>query len=278
MRDKDNKENVRRGSALPETALVMGLFFLLMFGSLNMAFLGYNQMQADGATYIAARAAAANPSSAPSAAATALAAVFPRVSASSVAITTIGSLVQATYVGTSPGLVLLGNKGTGNFNVYSREVETTQGSTSNIGSAIGSQFPYTVGSSGYVVLGNYPSSYNIWLAQTLTVNANAKGAVCNNPNGVQSNTTCYDAGEFGAHCEAYANLKFTNTDKTVPATPSANNAREKELTTNTKNWNPALSTSNNYKIYSWDASPHTYTAATYNSTAIVGGGDGTSKC
>lgn len=276
MRDKNRKENVRRGSALPETALVMGLFFLLMFGSLNMAFLGYNQMQADGATYIAARAAAANPSNAPTAAATALAAVFPRVSASSIAITTVGSLVQATYVGTSPGLVLLGNKGTGNFNVFSREIETTQGSSSNIGTAVGSQFPYTVGSSGYVSLANYPSSYNIWLAQTLPIVAS--GTACNNPNGVKSTTTCYNAAEFAAHCEAYATLKFTNSDKSVPATPSPKNAREVEQTTKQSNWDPGTASSHNSVIYAWDASPHTYKTATYASTAIVTGGSGSSKC
>lgn len=271
-----------RGNALPETVLVLGLFFLLMFGSLNLAFLGYNQMRADGATYIAARAAAANPSTAPSAAASAVAAVFPDVSASAVAVTQVGSLVQATYAWTSPGLILLGDKGTGNFNVFSREVETTFGSNASLGSAVGSQYPYTVGSSGLVPLNNYGSTHNVWLAQTITVISSG----CNSGNiGASSSkigtstTSCYSAAEFSAHCEAYANLKFTNTDKTIPTTYSTKNAREVELTSHTADWNPSVSKSNNSVIYGWDSSPHSYATPTYTATAIVSGGTGMAgKC
>jgi Flp pilus assembly protein TadG len=264
-----------RGAALPETALTMGLFFLLLFGSINMAFLGYNQMQADGATYVAARAAAANPTGAPSAAASAVAAVFPRVPAGAVTVTQVGGLVQAVYSGTSPGLLLLGNKGTGNFNIYSREVETSFGSSGAIGTAIGSQYPYAVGSSGLVTLKNYPSTYSIWLAQTIKIVASGS---CHNGNlGTKSTTTCYEADEFAAHCEGYSALKFTASDKTIPATPSPTNAREKELLRPT-NWDPNTSGSKNSIIYGWDASPHTYTTPKYGVKAIVTGGTLTAAC
>lgn len=263
----------RRGNALPETALIMGLFFLLLFGSLNMAFLGFNQMQADGATYIAARAAAAHPTAAPSAVASALAAVFPRVNAANVVLTQVGSLVQATYTTTSPGLVLLGNNGTGNFNIYSREVEASFGSTGAIGTAVGSQFPYTVGSSGLVALNNYPSARNIWLAQTIKIISSG----CKSPMGLTSATTCYDASEFSAHCAGYANLKFTPVDPKIPTVVRTNNAREKELL-KTSNWNPSTANSKNSIIYGWDASPHTFATPGYDAKPIKGGGPSNAQC
>ena len=274
MRDTEKKNG--RGVALPETALMMGLFFLLLFGSINMALLGFSQMEADGATYIAARAAVANPSSAPSAAASAVANIFPHLTGGTLSVQTIGNLVQATYQGTSPGLLLLNNKGTGNFNIYSREVEPTMGSSSNIGTALGSQYPYTVGSSGLVALNNHGSTYNIWLAQTIKI---VSSASCNNGKigKGKSTTTCYDASEFAAHCEAYANLKFTNSDKTIPTTQNASNAREKELS-KTSNWNPNTSGSKNSVIYGWDASPHTHATPAYGSSAIVSGGTLSDQC
>jgi Flp pilus assembly protein TadG len=262
------KKNVR-GAALPETALVMGLFFLLLFGSLNMAFLGFNQMQADGATYVAARAAAANPSSAPSAAASAVAAVFPKIPAGAVVVTQVGSMMQATYTGTSPGLILLGNKGTGNFNVYSREAELAVGASGSIGTAVGSTFPYSVGSSGYVALNNYGSTYNIWLAQTIKIIA--AGGCHNGGLGTKSATTCYDASEFAAHCEAIADIKFTTADGTIPTKTASGNAREKEILL-PANWDPAHAGSKNSIVYGWDASPHTFPAAAYDGTAVVTGG------
>jgi len=274
MHEKKSRTNWR-GAALPETALTMGLFFLLLFGSINMAFLGYNQMQADGATYIAARAAAAHPTGAPSAAASAVAAVFPRVPAGAVTVSQVGTLVQAVYSGTSPGLLLLGNNGTGNFNVYSREVETAFGTTGAIPTSLGTRFPYTVGSSGYVVLKNYPSSYNIWLAQVIGIVASAS---CHNGNlGTKSKTTCYAADEFASHCEAYAALKFTNTDKTIPTVVSTNNAREKEIL-NKNNWDPNTALSKNSVIYGWDTGAHTYTTPKYGVKQIVGGGTVTGAC
>jgi hypothetical protein len=232
-------------------------------------------MQADGATYVAARAAAANPNSAPSAAASAVAAVFPKIPAGAVTVSQVGSLIQATYTGTSPGLILLGNKGTGNFNIYSREVETAAGSGGAIGTAIGSTFPYTVGSSGYVPLNNYGSTYNIWLAQTVKIIA--AGGCHNGSIGTKSATTCYDASEFAAHCEAYANLKFTNSDKSIPTKTASGNAREKEILL-PSNWNPATSGSHNSVIYGWDASPHTYVAPGYAKIPIVSGGTSAAKC
>lgn len=50
-----------RGTALPETALTIGLSLLLVLGAAQMAVIGYTQLSADGAAFIAAHAQAQNP-------------------------------------------------------------------------------------------------------------------------------------------------------------------------------------------------------------------------
>lgn len=51
-----------RGTALPETALTIGLALLLVLGAAQMAIIGYTQISADGAAFIAAHTEAENPS------------------------------------------------------------------------------------------------------------------------------------------------------------------------------------------------------------------------
>lgn len=50
-----------RGTALPETALTIGLALLLVLGAAQMAIIGYTQISADGAAFIAAHTQAQNP-------------------------------------------------------------------------------------------------------------------------------------------------------------------------------------------------------------------------
>ena len=45
---------IQRGNALPETMIVATFMMLMLFGTLNLAILGYNQVQADGASFIGA--------------------------------------------------------------------------------------------------------------------------------------------------------------------------------------------------------------------------------
>lgn len=51
-----------RGVALVETALSVGVSLLLVLGAAQMALIGYTQISADGAAFIAAHSIAANPS------------------------------------------------------------------------------------------------------------------------------------------------------------------------------------------------------------------------
>lgn len=51
-----------RGTALPETALTIGLALLLVLGAAQMAIIGYTQISADGAAFIAAHTQVQNPS------------------------------------------------------------------------------------------------------------------------------------------------------------------------------------------------------------------------
>ncbi len=46
-----------RGAALPETAVCIGIALTLLFGALELALLGYDQINADGAAYLAAHEA-----------------------------------------------------------------------------------------------------------------------------------------------------------------------------------------------------------------------------
>ena len=55
----------RRGNALPETALVMALLLLLIFGSVQMAVAGFDQLSADGSAFIGAHSAVAEDPTAP---------------------------------------------------------------------------------------------------------------------------------------------------------------------------------------------------------------------
>lgn len=56
------KHKRTRGTALPETALTIGLALLLVLGAAQMALLGYTQISADGAAFVAAHTQAENPS------------------------------------------------------------------------------------------------------------------------------------------------------------------------------------------------------------------------
>jgi hypothetical protein len=51
-----------RGTALPETALTIGLALLLVLGAAQMAIIGYTQISADGAAFVAAHTQVQNPS------------------------------------------------------------------------------------------------------------------------------------------------------------------------------------------------------------------------
>ena len=76
-----------RGNALPETVFVMSLLMLLIFGALNLALIGYSQVQADGGAFIAARSAAlASPSAGPAAAVAQVNQAFPHVQPTSITV------------------------------------------------------------------------------------------------------------------------------------------------------------------------------------------------
>ena len=46
-----------RGNAVPETAMTMGLVLLVLLGLVKLTLVGYEQSEADGAAFVAARAA-----------------------------------------------------------------------------------------------------------------------------------------------------------------------------------------------------------------------------
>ena len=101
----------RRGNALPETMIVATFLMMMLFGTLNLAIFGYNQVQADGAAFVGARTASltaqTNPSDALSAAQSKIASVFPHVQATQIAVASGGTSVisSASSINmTSPSL------------------------------------------------------------------------------------------------------------------------------------------------------------------------------
>lgn len=94
-----------RGTALPETALVIGTALLMVLGAAQMAIIGYTQVGADGAAFAAAHAAAANPSAD---VATAAGTVFKQFSRTNFASPSPGPAAKAIVVSkTIPGFSLL---------------------------------------------------------------------------------------------------------------------------------------------------------------------------
>jgi hypothetical protein len=130
-----------RGNALPETMLVMSLLLMLIFGALNLTLIGYGQIQADGAAFVAARAAAlASPSIAPSAASAQVAAAFPHVKPSSLSISVsngTGYTTSALVSLTAPGMPLLfgGRSGTVNITSHFAELDSSAGAAPAAGIA-----------------------------------------------------------------------------------------------------------------------------------------------
>lgn len=93
-----------RGAALPETALVLGLSLVLMLGAVQSTILGYSQVSADGAAFVAAHSTAINSSASGS---SVVASVFPNFSPDSVNVSAGTGTQQATISKTVDGFIMI---------------------------------------------------------------------------------------------------------------------------------------------------------------------------
>jgi hypothetical protein len=137
----------KHGNALPETVFVLSLLLLLLFGSVNLALIGYSQIQADGGAFVAAHVAAlASPSAGPSAAAAQVNQVFPHVqpSAISVSIASGANYTTSALVSlTGPGLPRLFGGNSPSVRVFSHVDELD----SNTGTPPPSGLAFSISSS-----------------------------------------------------------------------------------------------------------------------------------
>ncbi len=125
----------QRGNAVPETALTMGLVLLLLLGLVKLTLVGYEQSEADGAAFVAARAASltADATQQANRGETHAKNIFSRIPGANIDVTPgssggpngTGEVVSSSYRLTS-GL-FTGNFGTGAFDLKSHFVEPVIG-------------------------------------------------------------------------------------------------------------------------------------------------------
>ena len=188
--------NSTRGTALPETAIVLSLVLLLLLGTIQLTVIGFTQSTADGAAFVAAHT---NSIGATTSAASVAQSAFPIVG-TNVALSATSSTVQAVTSLTTGGLLLVPG-GASSYSIFGGDVEPLfsggSGGSQNFGFAVNATLP------NYCDPGkpctNLPSSRAIWLAQNACVVGNGNGnSGCSNGNGVGGAFA-----EWGCHLNGY---------------------------------------------------------------------------
>jgi hypothetical protein len=210
--------NGRRGVALPETALMIGLALLLILGAAQLAILSITQLSADGGAFVAAHMLAQEPTSSPLAT---VQGIFPGIKAGNLSASNAGSnLEQATVTTSAGGFSLPGFPSS--FSITGSDLEVAPAAVDAAAQT------YTFGATAQLLnwcpYGNtctYPSTRSIYIAHQLSTGGNGV-------NGQFSEWIC--------HSNYLSSLSFPANRPTPGPT-----------------WNP-LSTSSGveYTIYSWD--------------------------
>lgn len=210
-----------RGTALPETALTIGLSLLLILGASQLAIVGFTQLSADGAAFVGAHTVATSPTANPAAA---VQQAFPGIASANLAVaqpTPGAALEQAVVRKTVGGFIDLPGAAP-SYAITGNDVEAAP-------QAAGTKSPSFAFGANAVLL-NYcpaqggcelPASYGMYLAQTLSTGGNGV-------NGQFSEWICHSA---------YFNAVAFPSVRPTPG-PS---------------WDPSNPASGaEYQIYSWD--------------------------
>jgi Flp pilus assembly protein TadG len=162
-----------KGGTLPETAIVMSVVLLVLFGAVQLAIIGYSQLMADGAAFVGARSVAENPQGTSSTdqanARSAVGNVFSHLPSGSVAAQENADNTVTSSIGTSvPGLPVPGAPST--VSVNSRVVEPLI--PHGTPKFIPGPYPFTASATlandyQYAVNGSQILNHPIWLAQTV---------------------------------------------------------------------------------------------------------------
>lgn len=224
-----------RGTALPETALTVGLALLLVLGAAQMTILGYTQISADGAAFIAAHTQAQNPNANGETTATSVFSNFGTWNFASPSPD--ASMVPMTVSKSIPGFPLMPGLAS-SYTVTGKDLEYAP----DAAGATPAPYTFSVTASlkNYCAPGtsdcDLPSSYPIYLAQGVG-NGNGNGS-----NGIFSEWRC--------HQQYYAKLNWSqNAYETYSQITSSNSSA--------KVFDPQTSNSVENNIYSWDSGSHT---------------------
>lgn len=216
------------GTALPETALTIGLALLLVLGAAQMALIGYTQISADGAAFVAAHTQAQNPNANGQTTATS---VFSAIGSSNFDNPTpAASMVPESVTKSIAGFPLMPGLAS-SYTVTGKDLEYAPDA------AGATPAPYSFGATAY--LHNYcvsntsscslPSKYSVYLAQGVG-NGNGNGS-----NGIFSEWRC--------HQQYYAKLNWAQ--MSYPDGYSA--------IAGSKVYDPLTNNSIENSIYSWDS-------------------------
>lgn len=170
-----------RGTALPETAIILTTVLLLLFGAIQLSIMGFTQSTADGAAFVAAHAQALHSNTCPSPCGPTVAQTAFPIVGSNVAVSSTSSTVQAVASLTASGLVMMPGTPT-SYPIYGGDVEPLYSGASGSG-----QFAYGANAAllNYCTpAGQCSSSHAIYLAQRL-------GSSNNGINGQYAEWTCH---------------------------------------------------------------------------------------
>jgi hypothetical protein len=215
---------IERGTALPETALVIGIALMLILGAVQATVMGYSQVSADGAAFVAAHTAAIDPSANSSSAAST---AYPDFSADALAVSSPApNLRQATIAKAVDGFFMVPGLAS-SYQLSGADVEFAPLAAANT--------PQTFSFSVDALLNNYcPDSgtctpRQIYLAQNVDTQANGNG--WNGP-----------FAEWRCHQQYYASLNW----------PQQRPLGGLQRTAYDPEWNKSAE----YPIYSWDTGSH----------------------
>jgi hypothetical protein len=219
-----------RGAALPETAITISLALLLVLGAGQMAIIGYTQVSADGAAFIAAHAQSEDPSANGVTYATS---VFSNFSSSNFAAPTAApSMVPYTVTKSIAGFAMMPGLAS-SYSVTGKDVEYRPAGSGATPAPFEFSIPaeYLKNYCNPTVACSLPSNHTIYLAQGVN-NGNGNGV-----NGTFSEWQC--------HQQYYAKVNWPN------ARPNGYSAIQGD-----KTLDPYQNNSVENNIYSWDSGSH----------------------
>lgn len=222
-----------RGTALPETALTIGLALLLVLGGAQMALIGYTQISADGAAFVAAHTQAQNPNAN---GVTQASNVFSAFNTSNFATPSPQPSFVPFSVSKSVGGFSLMPGLASSYSVVGKDMEYSPDAPGATPAPF--QFAITASLRNYCVWSGtsgvcpqgLPSSHSVYLAQGIG-NGNGNGS-----NGLFSEWRC--------HQKYYAQLNWAN--MSYPG---------KDGIAGSKTYDPNTSNSTESAIYGWDTNP-----------------------